>query len=109
MYYTDLATELITWLRSKTIVLGLLREVQSSTGRPQRAIIRAVLTRWTAHYQAFKRLLEVHQSLIALAHMENARPDDKKMIITGDKKARTRSRAMLDIIENSEFWHKLAR
>ncbi|KAF9456718.1 hypothetical protein BDZ94DRAFT_1177124 [Collybia nuda] len=53
--YTDEATELITWLRSRTIVLGLIRQAQIDTVGPShtKAVIRAVLTRWTSHYMAF--------------------------------------------------------
>jgi uncharacterized protein (DUF2384 family) len=41
-----MATELIAWLRSKTRVLYELPW----------AVLRAVITRWTAHYVAFRRL-----------------------------------------------------
>ena len=43
--FTDDATELITWLWSKTQVLTLLREVQARLGKNTvKAVIRAVLT-----------------------------------------------------------------
>lgn len=104
-----MANELITWLRSKTIVLALIRDIQVNTGSALLAVIRAVLTRWTAHYQSYKRLLELHTALVVLVSSEAARPLDKKMIVTGDAKARARSASMLEIIENSNFWHAIAR
>ncbi|KAF9026386.1 hypothetical protein BDZ89DRAFT_1040034 [Hymenopellis radicata] len=54
--YTQWATALITWLRSKTQVLGLIRRLQQENNLPVLAVIRAVLTRWTAHYLAFTRV-----------------------------------------------------
>ena len=51
--FTNDATELITWLRSKTQVLVLLREVQARLGENAvKAVIRAFLTQWMAHCQA---------------------------------------------------------
>ncbi|KZP34710.1 hypothetical protein FIBSPDRAFT_971865, partial [Athelia psychrophila] len=107
--YTDMANELITWLRSKTIVLALIRDIQVNTGSALVAVIRAVLTRWTAHYQSYKRLLELHTALVVLVSSEAARPLDKKMIVTGDAKARARAASMLEIIGNNSFWHAITR
>ena len=59
LQYTDKATELIGWLRGKTYILALLREVQQTNSLHVLAVIRAVLTRWTAHYLAYRRLLEI--------------------------------------------------
>lgn len=107
--FTDAANELIAWLRSKTLVLALLRDIQVDLLKTPRTVLRAVITRWTAHYQAYKRLLELHTSLEVLTVKEAARPADKKMVITGDAKAQARSRKMLDIIRNPLLWHALAR
>lgn len=107
--HTETANELITWLLSKTLVLALLREVQTNIGTPTRAVIRAVITRWTAHYQAYKRLLELHTSLLVLVSSENARPPEKKMIVTGDSKSQKRATKMLKIITNPVFWHAITR
>jgi hypothetical protein len=107
--FTDLANALITWLRSKTLVLALLRNAQLETTGTALAIIRAVLTRWTAHYQAYKRLLELKATLQMLVSAEAARPESKKMIITGDKKAKDHATEMLNVIMNSTFWHAIAR
>jgi hypothetical protein len=73
------------------------------------AIIRAVLTRWTAHYQAYKHLLELKATLQMLVSAEAAWPESKKMIITGDKKAKDHATEMLNVIMNSTFWHAIAR
>ena len=46
LVYTDEASDLITWLRSKTLVLALLREVQQALpgNKNIKAVICAVLT-----------------------------------------------------------------
>jgi hypothetical protein len=107
--YTDIANELITWLRSKTLVLALLRKAQLDTTGTALAVIRAVLTRWTAHYQAYKRLLELQGVLQMLVSAENARPESMKLIVTGDRKAKDHAKRMIEIITNSVFWHSIAR
>jgi hypothetical protein len=69
--YSKEASELIAWLRSKSYVLALIRKTQLENGLRVLAIIRAVLTRWTAHYLAFSCLLEVAGTLRILANQEN--------------------------------------
>jgi len=107
--FTDLANALITWLWSKTLILALLRNAQLETTGTALAIIRAVLMRWTAHYQAYKCLLELKATLQMLVSAEAAQPESKKMIITGDKKAKDHATEMLNVIMNSTFWHAIAR
>ena len=71
LQYANLATELITWFRSKTQLLGLLEKVQlnnqemtnnTNNGNPL-TIIRPVATRWTAYFMAFRRLSELSWAL----------------------------------------------
>lgn len=106
---TDDATELIGWLRSKTFVLALLNEAQMKATGTAKAVIRAVLTRWTAHYMAYRRLLELQPFLRSLVYTEETLPDRSKQIITGDKDARTKAAAMVEIIKDGSFWHAIAR
>ena len=70
--FTDHANALITWLQSKTLVLALLQNVQLQTTGTALAVIRAVLTRWTAHYQAYKHLLKLKPTLQMLVYAEAA-------------------------------------
>jgi hypothetical protein len=51
--YTDKATQLIAWLRSKTLVLAMLQKVRADANLMPLSVIRAVLTRWTANYMAY--------------------------------------------------------
>ena len=55
-----------SWLRGKTYVLALLHDVQQTNSLHVLAVIRAVLIRWTAHYLAYRRLLEIRLSLQSL-------------------------------------------
>ena len=90
-------------------MLALLHNAQIETSGTAKAVIRAVLTRWTAHYQAYKRLLELQPSLQLIVSTEAARPESKKMIVTGDKKAREHATEMLGIITNRTFWRAITR
>ena len=109
--FTDEASDLITWLRSKTLVLGLLREVQAAL--PSRAggvktVIRAVLTRWTMHYQAYQRLRELRIWLSAVVEADGKREAKDHCVIAGDARSRTKATAMVELINNSKFWDALS-
>ncbi|GLB43960.1 putative protein of unknown function (DUF 659) [Lyophyllum shimeji] len=112
LVYAEQATELIAWIRSKTLpVLGLIRESQIRNLGPARtkAIIRAALTRWTAHYMAFHRLVELHQTLISVIYADEALPEPDRKIVIGDAKAKAKARSMIAIIKNPTFWHSILR
>jgi hypothetical protein len=109
--YSKMACELIGWLRSKTYILAHLRDVQIRNGKVALAVIRAVLTRWMAHYLAFKRLLELQHPLRALVTNDAMAPPDQAILNPpgGTAANRRKARKMIAIIENSVFWHALAR
>lgn len=107
--YTDDATELITWLRSKTFVLSLIAEAQLVAGEKKCAVLRAVLTRWTAHYVAYRRLLELRQALLGIVIADEIRSPDKKKITTGDAKAKAKACKMSVRIKDPLFWYAIAR
>ena len=96
--YTDLATQLITWLRSKTRILAHL----------PLSVLRAVLTRWTAHYVAYRRILQLYPSLKGLVLSDLTKHDTEKVLVSGDSSAKRKAREMVAVIENSSFWHSIA-
>ena len=101
-------TELIAWLRSKTQVLALLREVQVRLGKDAvKAVIRAILTQWTAHYQAYSRLLDLRSVLVMMVEMDEHQPEKEKCVVTGDAKAKRRATDMVALIKNDTFWRAL--
>lgn len=103
------ATDLIAWLRSKTFVLALLREIQLDSGKSPLSVIRAVLTRWTAHYLAYCRLLDLRLSLQTLVLKDSMRPSNDRQLVTGDRKAKAKAKAMLKIINDTNFWSAIQR
>ncbi|KAF8967652.1 ribonuclease H-like domain-containing protein, partial [Flammula alnicola] len=105
--YTDSATDLIAWLRGKTLLLALIREEQLKTSGITSAIIRAVLTRWTTHLRAYERLLSLRNVLRSVALTDSNRPESQ--IIIGDRAAKTKAKKMLELIDNGVFWQSLAR
>src|ERR1700728_3024066 len=109
LQYTDIANEIFTWLRVITLVLALLRKAQLDTRGTALAVIRAVLTRWTAQYKAYKRLHKLQGVLQMLVSAENARPDSKKLIATGERKAKDHANKMMEVIRDSVFWRAIAR
>jgi hypothetical protein len=109
--HSKMACDLIGWLRSKTYVLARLRDVQTQSGKPALTVIRAVLTRWTVHYLAFRRLLELQYALRALVNNDAMASNDQKVLCPSGSTAanRRKAREMIAIIEDGSFWHSLAR
>lgn len=101
--------ELITWLRSKTYILALIREVQLANGQRTVAILRAVLTRWTAHYIAYCRLLDVSHTLKLLVQQDEMCPTLEQRLVTGDKKSRDKAQLMVRLIKDEHFWSAILR
>jgi hypothetical protein len=107
--YTDTATDLIGWLRSKTFILALLRTAQMEATGVTSAVIRAVLTRWTAHYMAYKRLLELQPILTSEIYHDEARAANAKKIVTGDAASKAKAVRMIAVIKDPLFWHSMTR
>lgn len=70
--------------------------------------IRAVITRWTAHFLAFKRLLDLKWVLDHLIRNDELLPPKDRRLTVGDSKARKKAKQMIALIKNSEFWHSIA-
>ncbi|KAF8439857.1 hypothetical protein L210DRAFT_3402144 [Boletus edulis BED1] len=102
--YGDMAQELITWLRGKTRVLALLREIQMATIGRTIAILRAVLTRWLSHYLAYRRLLEVRPALELLITKH-----EFTLLASGNRIACRKTETAIVTIKNATFWHAMAR
>lgn len=96
--FTDMATQLITWLRSKTRILAHL----------PLSVLRAILTRWTAHYVAYRRLLQLYPSLKGLVLSDLTKNDAEKVLVSGDSSSKRKAREMVAVIENPLFWHSIA-
>ena len=108
--WANKAMALITWLWSKTIILAAIRSQHAENHLSMLAVIRAVITQWTAHYLAYHRLLELHGTLkVVVANDEEKRAEDK-IVVTGDAKAKAKARKMVKLISDEPlFWHGIAR
>lgn len=111
MEFVDTADDLITWLRSKTSVLAQISEAcHSLGGNIPTSVIRAVITRWTAHYLAYHRLLTLRPALMIVVTNDAARVDSRlgSKIITGNAAAKAKAGRMVEVIKNQQFWTSLA-
>lgn len=68
-----------------------------------------MLTRWTAHYLAYARLLELRATLIAVVDNDPAKPAKDQCVIIGEMKAKAKVHAMVQIIQDRNFWKALKR
>ncbi|KAK0501061.1 hypothetical protein EDD18DRAFT_1067464, partial [Armillaria luteobubalina] len=68
-----------------------------------------VITRWTAHYLAFKHLLELQSTLKPLVAEDEMLPQKEKKIATGDANAPCCANKMIGIVNDPLFWKSLAR
>jgi hypothetical protein len=109
--FVDLADDLITWLRSKTSVLALISEACKSLGGETTgsSVIRAVITRWTAHYLAYSRLIALRPALTMVVTNDVARVQMNfgSKLVTGNPAARAKAERMVEAITNQEFWESL--
>ena len=77
--WTKQATELIDWLYGKSLVLAMLQKVHKEAGLPALSVLKAVLTRWTAHYMAYQCLLELHTALVGVIATDEMQADPAKI------------------------------
>ena len=100
--------KLITWLRSKSQVLALLCDKCRDLKLHTSSIIQAVITRWTAHYLAYKRLLELQWALQTLKIEDLCRPPGASVFVKGPAASKRKATAMVELIGNHKFWRNLA-
>ena len=107
----ETATVLITWLCSKTYILALIRAIQERKNEEKKlAIVCTVLTRWTAHYCAFQRLLVVRWALEQLVRDDRRLGERESNITMGNKDAKLKACTMcVLILDTPNFWLNLAR
>lgn len=106
--WAEHADDLIAWLRKRTYILGILRDVQISLGKTPLTVIRAVITRWTAHYLAYRRLLELQPTISWVIQDDEARGQESRFIAGTKQAARTKGNEMVKLMKNSVFWESIA-
>ena len=60
------------------------------------------------HYQAYKRLRELRNILIAVVEDDKRRPVKESQVITGDARVKEKARKMVKLIKNLRFWDTLS-
>ena len=100
------ANTVTKWFRNHSYALGLLRRCQEEEYGTILALIVAVITRWTAHYCAAARLLEISKALLVCV----VRYDTELVESAGSANSEARKSAaeVISIVKNPNFWKKLA-
>ena len=72
-------------------------------------VIRAVITRWTAHYLAYDWLIVLHPALTMVAGNDTSCVEAGlgSKIITGNTAAKAKAERMVNLIKNEAFWQSL--
>ena len=96
-------------MRSKKIVLALLRQSQIAANGHVLTVLRAIITRWTAHFHAYDRLLLIQEHLRIIVYQDAALSSNLKKIVQGDARAKARAAEMCELIKTAVFWTFLAR
>lgn len=102
--YIDMATELIKWFNNHSYAHGLLRAQQLASNTTALVLFLPVLTRWTSHYLAIRRLLLLKRYLQACVTLHY----EALMEAAGKgKPAKARAKRILAYVHNEEFWKAL--
>ncbi|THU83160.1 hypothetical protein K435DRAFT_571524, partial [Dendrothele bispora CBS 962.96] len=99
----DKALELIKWFNNHSFALGLLRQEQTFYRFAVLVLILPVLTRWTSHYLAMDRLVELKPAFLRLVISDDI---CKKLVASAGSKAadKTKAKKMIRLIKETEFW-----
>lgn len=98
----------IDWFSNHSRALGILRQQITSfshdpTLQNVKSFIRPVLTRWTSHFQAARRVLRLRWVLQSLA--SNTSIQDQLQLCAGrDRRAQEYANKVLRIIKSQNFW-----
>ena len=95
---------LIKFFRSHDRILAMLHQEMDLTGQKRLALLRPVLTRWTSHFQACRRLIEVEKAMRALLIR---RREDILATVTKEKEKGNSANSILKVIEDEAFWARL--
>lgn len=102
----DDAVEVIKWFNNHSRALGLLKKVQLAKIGKILALLKPVLTRWTSHYLAIRRLvqLEIPFKQLLLDHSHD-------LLLAGGRKREEKERAeyILEVLGGYGFWANLRK
>ncbi|KAJ7016163.1 ribonuclease H-like domain-containing protein [Mycena alexandri] len=106
----DEGTDLAKWFINHSRALGLLKDHQKLTERFKithriLTLIFPVISRWIYHFLAVRRILTLSTSVRGLYHQD---PETLIACAGAKRDATERARAVLQPIENPQFWKNLA-
>jgi hypothetical protein len=100
------ALEVVKWFNNHSRALGLLRQLQVTVHGHFKSLILPVLTRWTSHYLAISRLLELELYFCTLV-LDSAKREILR-VCAGDKAdQKCKADEIIGIIQNPSFWENL--
>ena len=91
-------------------MLALIHEAcRTLEGNIPSSVICAVITRWTAHYLAYHRLILLRPALMMVITSDSARIQSclGSRIVTGNASAQQKAEQMVEAIGNTRFWESL--
>ncbi|KAI0084021.1 ribonuclease H-like domain-containing protein, partial [Irpex rosettiformis] len=71
------------------------------------SVIRAVLTRWTSHFLAYRRLLQLQTSIMTLLELDEAAAESQ--LITGSAVAKAKATEIISHLKDDRFWAAIRR
>ncbi|KAH7917096.1 hypothetical protein BV22DRAFT_1026972, partial [Leucogyrophana mollusca] len=98
------AAEITKWFNNHSIAYGIFNREQELTYSKALTLILPVITRWTAHYLSFSRLLEVKTPL-ACCVMKHR---NELITSAGPKReSKDKARKVLDTVEDPDTWRDI--
>lgn len=104
LVYVDMALELIKWFNNHSIALGILQSQQKAANKTVLVLIFPVITRWTSHYLAVSRLIDLGPFIRAAIETRY----DTLFVAAGKRRdAKDRARRVLSYAQDSRLWKGL--
>jgi hypothetical protein len=112
--------DVVKWFTAHSRALGILRQAQADRHASENAaavqrgeepkrrelltLIYACLTRWTSHYLACSRLVDLEADFKSIAW---SKAEELKTLAGKKKEAKARAREILRIIQQPSFWDQV--
>lgn len=98
------AQEIVQWMNNHSRALGIFRREQLQTYAVILALIRPVITRWTAHYLSLRRLLKLRIPL----ETSWIKYGNEMIQSAGPKQeAKRKAESIRDLIGSKVFWSRV--
>lgn len=101
-----MAIELIKWFNNHSYALGILKNEQLAHTTIVLILILPILTRWTTHYLAVRRVLLIGAYIRSVVEL---RYDDLVKAGGNRSDAKAKARTVLGYVRDPMFWHGLSR